>query len=84
MGELVEYYSKKFSDNYWQFIIDNPDKDWNWNLISENPNITWEIIQNNSDKPWSRNKILSNKNITWEIIQNNFDKKWCWKYISIN
>ena len=35
-----------------QFIIDNPDKEWNWGFISGNPNITWKIIQSNLDKEW--------------------------------
>jgi len=38
---------------WFKFIQNNPDKDWNWNGISLNPNITWEIIQNNPDKNWS-------------------------------
>ena len=36
----------------WRLVKDNPDKEWEWSLLSENPNITWEIIQNNLDKPW--------------------------------
>jgi len=58
MGELVEYYSQKFSDGFWQFIIDNPDKDWNWHTLSVNPNITWKNFQNNPDKPWDFRCIL--------------------------
>ena len=49
----------KYSDleNEWlrgwyQLIRDNPDKEWDWYCLSDNPNITWEIIQQNPDKDW--------------------------------
>ena len=29
------------------FIKENPDKPWNWYLISRNPNITMDIIKAN-------------------------------------
>ena len=61
---------------WFQFILDNPDKPWNWYGISQNPNITWEIIQENPDKPWEwgLNGISRNSNITCDIIQANPDK----------
>lgn len=30
---------------WFQFILDHPEKDWDWDFIQENPNLTWEIIQ---------------------------------------
>ena len=35
-----------------EMIKENPDKPWNWNGISNNPNITMEMIKENPDKPW--------------------------------
>ena len=35
-----------------------PDKNWDWNRISNNPNITIEVIEKYPDKPWDWNKIL--------------------------
>ena len=62
----------EWSRHWFQFIKDNPDKDWDWGYnISANPNITWNIIQQNPDKPWNWNDISMNPNITWEIIQAN-------------
>ena len=72
------------SIHWFQFIKDNPDKDWDWESICCNENLTWEIIQQNPDKEWDWNNISYNKNITWEIIQQNPDKPWVWRYISEN
>ena len=36
---------------FWETVNDNPDKDWNWECLSENPNITWEIVIDNLDNP---------------------------------
>ena len=34
----------EWHERYWQFILDNPDKDWNWSAISKNPNIIMKFI----------------------------------------
>ena len=39
----------------------NPDKPWNWNWLSLNPNITWEFVEANLDKPWNCNHLTENK-----------------------
>ena len=43
---------KKWTNIYWEFILENEDKYINWYNISRNPNITWDIIQANPDKNW--------------------------------
>src|SRR3989344_2038442 len=55
-----------------------PDKQWNWDGISSNPNITWDIITANPDKPWDWYGISLNPSITWNIIITNLDKPWRW------
>ena len=64
----------EWSNHWFQFILDNPDKDWHWQDISENPTITWEIIQANPDKDWCWESISRHPDITWDIIQDNPDK----------
>ena len=44
---------RKLNDRYWQFIKDNPDKPWDWEVISRNPIITIKFIIDNPDKPGS-------------------------------
>ena len=48
-----------------------PNKNWNYDWLSQNPNITWEIIKENSKKPWNFNLLSLNSNITWKIIKDN-------------
>jgi hypothetical protein len=67
-----------------EFIEKYPDKPWNWNRISTNPNITMEFIEKYPDKPWNWNWIPENPNITMEFIEKYPDKPWDWDYISMN
>ena len=46
-----------------EFIEKHPDKDWNWDWISRNPNITMEMIEK-IPKPWNWRFISENSNIT--------------------
>ena len=59
-----------------------PDKPWNWNFLSQNPNITWDIVKANQDKPWNWNVLSWNPNITWDIVKANPDKPWNWYGLS--
>ncbi len=75
---------REWHEHWWQFIIDNPDKDWNWLAISKNLNLTMEIILDNPDKPWDWYAISMNPNITMKDILDNPDKPWDWSLISSN
>ena len=70
--------------NWFDYIKENPDKDWDHRGLSENPNITWEIIQSNPDKKWNYNSLSLNPNITWEIVKTNPDKDWSYYLLSSN
>ena len=67
-----------------KLIEANPNKHWNWQAISRNPNLIMEIIEANPDKPWNWQAISRNPNITMEIIEANPNKPWDWDYISRN
>jgi len=62
---MYKQFEKEWSELWFSFIIDNPEKTWNWNGIRFNPNITWDIIQNNPEREWNWNAIGCNPNITW-------------------
>jgi len=49
---------------------------WDYNELSQNPNITFEIIKNNQDKPWEYKLLSCNPNITWDIIKENPNIPW--------
>jgi hypothetical protein len=65
-------------------IEKNPDKPWDWEYISCNPNLTMEMIEKNPDKPWDWNDISLNPTITMEMLEKNPDKPWVWFWISLN
>jgi hypothetical protein len=79
--ELYETFDNiKYYENKYNYKI-------NYNLLSENKNITWEIINENKDKSWSYENLLKyNKNINLDIILNNkiFFNKECMNNISLN
>ena len=35
-----------------------PDKPWNWEWISRNPNLSMEMIEKYPDKPWDLESII--------------------------
>ena len=58
---LYNKFLDEWSEKWFQFIKDNPHKDWCYIWLSENPNITWEIVQANPDKPWDFQLLSWNK-----------------------
>jgi hypothetical protein len=72
------------------FVLSNPDKkgdcdkQWDWVLLSQHPNITMEDVLDNPDLPWNWSYLSSNPNITMAFVLSNPDKKWDWKWLSCN
>ena len=73
-SELKQKYLNLFNDNFFNMILEDSDKPWNWYSLSYNDNITWEIIKNNPEKPWVWYCLSYNTNITWDIVKDNPDK----------
>ena len=56
-----------------------PHKDWDFQELSCNPNITWEFVKDHPRIKWDYQFLSANPNITWEIIKSNSnlqDRKW--------
>ena len=53
MDKIRQRWKEEYRKEWFQFILDNPDKNWNYLHLSFNPNITWEIIQNNPQIVWN-------------------------------
>ena len=47
-----------------KLLLKYPDKDWDWEYVSWNPNIDLEFIIENSNLPWKWKWISANPNIT--------------------
>ena len=71
-----------------KIIIDNPEFEWDWKILSDNPNIIIKqmLINNNNNEKWKWcfHDITMNKYITMDLIENNKDKEWCWEYMYRN
>jgi hypothetical protein len=68
-------------------IRNNPNKPWNWQYVSSNPNLTIEMIHSNPDKPWSLYFAGENVKLTpftLQIIADNEHDGWNWNKISKN
>jgi hypothetical protein len=51
-----------------------PNKDWNWDELSDHPNITWKFIKNNPQFPWKIDAYLNHmdkNDIDIDFILNN-------------
>jgi hypothetical protein len=62
----------------------NQDKPWDYNWLSQNPNITWDFVLSNPDKTWNYDYLSENPNITWEIVSSNQEKPWHYIWLSLN
>jgi hypothetical protein len=67
-----------------EIIRANPDKPWNWDYVSRNPNLTMDIIKEFPNVPWNWRAISWNPNLTMKIIRANPDMPWNWDYVSRN
>ena len=74
----------EWQKRWWQFIIDNRDKDLCGSLIAENPNYTMKDINDNPTKVLNWYGISQNPNITMKFINDNPNKHWNWFDISMN
>ena len=45
--DLLEKYIFQIKYVTLEIVKANPEKNWNYACLSENPNITWEIVQSN-------------------------------------
>ena len=61
MDKLYDKFIDDFSEIWYQHILDNPDKPWDYHWLNLNPNINWEIVQSNPDKPWDYYCLSMNK-----------------------
>jgi hypothetical protein len=60
---IIQQLEKKWKQKWFQYILDHPEKDWNYGCLSENPNLTWEMVQTHPEKPWNYNSLSQNLNI---------------------
>ena len=81
---LYKFFERMWREQWCQYISDNLHKNWDYDDLSYNPNLTWEFVQANPTKPWYYSALSYNPNITWEIVQANQNKPWDYQALSRN
>ena len=72
------------SNAYWNFIMANRSVNWDFKIISKNPNITMGIVYANPNMPWDYVSLSLNPNIDWNFVITQPEKKWSYSYLSEN
>ena len=49
------------NNDWFDYILEHPDKPWDYSRMSSNPNITWDIVEENPDVPWDYIVLSANK-----------------------
>ena len=82
---IISYMNKYITEDD---ILGNLDLPWDWNIMSENPNITFKFIEKMKDKPWDWNmlsywdKVIPERNISWAFVLKNLDLDWEWAHLT--
>ena len=70
MKYTYQYLEDIWANDYLNFIQNNLDKDFDWEDLSYNQNITWELIHANPDKNWHWYSVSRNPN-TFMLVRDN-------------
>jgi len=54
----------------------HPEWPWDYDGLSENPNLTWEIVQKSPHQPWNYYKLTIHPCVTWKIIMDHPELPW--------
>ena len=66
------------SNTLLKLIKKYPNKQWDWNNLSRNINITEEFLENNITMPWNWYELSQNESISLEYIDENIELiPWC-------
>ena len=64
-----------------EYIESNPDKPWNWEYVSLNPNLTLKMLNNHTDKPWDWRNMTYNPCLMIDMIDEYEEEDWDWHHI---
>ena len=52
-----------------EFIEAHPDYEWDWYLLSMNPNLTIKFIEEHPQYDWNWEYVSGNPNLTLELLK---------------
>ena len=69
----------EWTETFWKFIENHPEKPWDWSYLSSNPNITFDIVLAHPEQPWDWNDLSQN---TFSKAKQQFINKRYNEYLS--
>ncbi len=69
-------------EEMFKYIDQHPEKPWDWDWISRNPNLTMKFVEDHQDKPWDWVGISWNPNLTMKFVEDHPNNPWNWDGIS--
>ena len=82
--EKINKMKINWSFEWFQYIKDHQDKDWDYNLMCANLNVTWELIQAYPHLFHDYKEMCKNHNINWDIIQTFPETTEIYEHINCN
>jgi len=73
---MEKIWNIEWSREWFQFILDHPEKDWSFAALSANLNVTVEVVVENLRLPWQWGYLSKNPSITWEDIRDHPECPW--------
>ena len=71
--KLKDFYEKYYNNDFIYMLVNNIDKEWDWEYLSRNENIPMNVIENNINKPWNWYGISININTSLYKANGYFD-----------
>lgn len=68
----------------WEFVLQHPEVEWAWDMLSRHPNIPVELIFQNPEYNWVWRQVSENPNLKWEHVSTHLDFDWCWELLSLH
>lgn len=67
-----------------KLILDFPDSDWDWNLVSSNPSISLDFVLQHPNLPWLPKYVSMNSSITEADVVSNLEYPWDFEGLCMN
>ena len=81
-SKLTKIYESEYKTNWFKYILDNPQLQWDLYEISGNPLVSINIVLNNSNFPWNFRRLSINPSIYLSDILETPQFPWEWDYVS--
>jgi hypothetical protein len=57
-------------------------KQWNWGVISQNPNFSWHWVREFPNEAWNWSLLSKSPHFIWKWVEEFPEKEWDWNFLS--